>query len=71
MKYWIISAAWLAIMLALIAASLFMDQDTDAQLYLWVIFILGQNKLDKIELLTEISDLRRELKNTKHGGQEK
>lgn len=65
MKYWIISAAWLAIMLVLIVTSLFMDQDTDAQLYLWVIFILGQNKLDKIELLTEISDLRRKLKNTK------
>lgn len=62
MNFTILSAAWLAIILLLvITAPIFMGIEQDALLFLWIIFLMGQNSIDKAELSAEISDLRCEL----------
>lgn len=61
MHFTILSAAWLAVMLLMVAASTFMSADQEAPLFLWIIYLMGQNSIDKAELSTEISALRCEL----------
>lgn len=62
MNFTILSAAWLAIILLLvITVPIFMGIEQDALLFLWIIFLMGQNSIDKAELSAEISDLRCEL----------
>lgn len=61
MNFTILSAAWLAIMLLMIAASIFIGVEQDVPLFLWIIYLMGQNSIDKAELSAEISDLRCEL----------
>ena len=61
MNFTILSAVWLAIILLLITASIFMGVEQDVPLFLWIIYLMGQNSIDKAELSAEISDLRCEL----------
>lgn len=62
MNFTILSAAWLAIILLLmITAPIFMGIEQDVLLFLWIIYLMGQNSIDKAELSAEISDLRCEL----------
>lgn len=55
MNFTILSAAWLAVMLLMIAASTFMSANQEAPL------LMGQNSIDKTEFLTALSDLRCEM----------
>ena len=61
MHFTILSAAWLAAMLLMIAASTFMSADQETPVFLWIIYLMGQNSIDKAELSTEISSLRCEI----------
>lgn len=61
MNFTILSAAWLAVMLLMIAASTFMSANQEAPLFLWIIYLMGQNSIDRTEFLTALSDLRCEM----------
>ena len=61
MNFTILSAAWLAVMLLMIAASTFMSANQEAPLFLWIIYLMGQNSIDRTEILTALSDLRCEM----------
>ena len=61
MKFCIMSATWLALTLILIAATIFMDVGNNIYLHIWIIYLLGQNSIDRVEFLTALSDLRCEM----------